>query len=261
MSRISIKPSKRSRQRPVIGIVGATERLDDVPTQVVRNVYVEALARVAEVDAMVLPVNQAVHANLLSRVDGLILTGAITNVHPARYGKNTSLGEYDLDRDNCSLAVLRQAVALRIPTLAICRGLQEMAVAFGGTLRTLPARSAAIHVEDTSIPRDIQYLPAHTTTVDPGGLLERICGAGEFHVNSLHRQAIETLGPVLRREAVAPDGVVEAVSLPDGHPFMLGVQWHPEWHADSDPTSQVLLQAFGTAAREHSSAPPGVGEG
>jgi putative glutamine amidotransferase len=136
-----------------------------------------------------------------------------------------------------------------------------MAVAFGGTLRTLPAKSAAIHVEDTSIPRDAQYLPVHTTTVDPGGLLERICGSDELYVNSLHRQAVETLGPVLRREAVAPDGVVEAASLPGAHPFMLGVQWHPEWHAESDPTSRVLLKAFGTAARERSSVLARVGEG
>lgn len=252
LSQISTGPSSPSSGRPVIGIVGATERLDDVPTQVVRNAYVEALTAVVEVDALVVPVNQADPARLLTRLDGLLFTGAISNLHPAHYGAPGIAGDYDLDRDACSLAALPQAAAMELPTLAICRGLQEMAVAFGGTLQSLDAESAARHAEDVSLPRDLQYLPVHAATVEPGGILEEIFGPVELPVNSLHRQAVRNLGPRLRCEALAPDGVVEAASLSGSHSFMLGVQWHPEWHVTCDPVSVALFEAFGTAVREQS---------
>jgi putative glutamine amidotransferase len=128
--------------------------------------------------------------------------------------------------------------------------MQEIVVAFGGSLRTLTTGSGEIaHSEDISLPRDQQYLARHVVLVEPDGLLSAISGGVEVNVNSLHRQAVASLGPRLRCEAYAVDGVLEAVSHPDTDLFVLGVQWHPEWYALRDSLSLALFRAFGDAVR------------
>jgi putative glutamine amidotransferase len=155
----------------------------------------------------------------------------------------------DQARDALAIAAIRAAIAHGKPVLGICRGLQEINVAFGGTLRQslCTAQGALVHHEDISLPRDEQYRPAHTVTLTPDGKLHEILAelrTSEIRVNSLHRQGIERLGAGLRAEAVAPDGLIEAVSVAASRAPMLAVQWHLEWSHHTDAVSRALWQAF-----------------
>jgi putative glutamine amidotransferase len=149
-----------------------------------------------------------------------------------------------------ALSLIPFAVDIGVPLFAVCRGLQEMNVAYGGSLRSVPAGSVC-HREDVSRPRDEQYLPEHTVSVTPGGVLHDVLAALEVRVNSLHGQAVDALAPSLRVEAHAADQVVEAASVTGARAFALGVQWHPEWYARSDPISRRLFEAFGNACRQY----------
>jgi putative glutamine amidotransferase len=230
---------------PVIGVLANSELLDGVEHQAVREVYLRAVADVADCVGVVLPADPGVVATL-DRLDGVVLTGHETNVDPARYG-GAPAGEAAVRRDAAALAVVLHSVRMGIPLLGVCRGLQEINVAYGGTLRDLDP--AAGHREDLTLPRDEQYLPAHQVTLTPGGVLHRIMGHPRLSVNSLHRQAVDRLAPGLRVEAVACDGVVEAASVARATELALGVQWHAEWHAATDPVCRSLFLAFGAACR------------
>jgi putative glutamine amidotransferase len=134
----------------------------------------------------------------------------------------------------------------------ICRGFQEMNVAFGGTLHQklheLPGHLD--HRDDETQPLEVQYGPAHEVTLEPGGVLRSLAAGDRIRVNSLHSQGIDRLGAELAVEARAPDGVVEAFRVPTAARFALAVQWHPEWQVMSNPFSRVLFAAFGRAATE-----------
>lgn len=192
---------------------------------------------------------------LLRRVDGVVLTGSRSNVHPQSYGANASPSHepYDTDRDRMSFGLLRQALARRLPVLAICRGMQELNVALGGTLATeiqdVPGRMD--HRAPTSDAQEARYAIRHPVEVRPGGLLHGIVKTTKIEVNSLHRQAIDRLAPGLTVEATAADGTIEAVSAVDTRHFVLGVQWHPEYWFRTDPVSAAILAAFGDAVRRH----------
>ena len=229
--------------RPVVGLLAATEHSDGVAYCAVRRRYVRALTEVAGCDVAVLtgPIHDP--AGYLRRFDALVLGGHQSDVHPDRYGGSPRAGQlYDPDRDETALRLVAAAIAADLPILGICRGMQELNVALGGTLRDL----GDTHVEDLSLPRDEQYLPAHRVRCTPGGVLHRMTGEPELAVNSLHHQGIDRVGAPLRVEAVVDD-VVEAISLPDAR-FCLGVQWHPEWHAAGDPVAKAIFQALGDAA-------------
>lgn len=147
--------------------------------------------------------------------------------------------------------MIREAIARGIPLLGICRGHQEINVALGGSLHQ------AVHEvpgHDNHQPNDIdppeqRYAPVHRIRIVPGGLLERLIGSAPVTVNSVHGQAVHTLAPGSRIEALAPDGVIEAIHAPDAPGFNLGVQWHPEWHAAGKPVSEAIFRAFGDACR------------
>jgi putative glutamine amidotransferase len=192
-------------------------------------------------------------AQLLAAFDGFLFTGAPSNVNPARYGGHAPRDPalLDLARDAASLPLLIAAIAAGKPVLAICRGFQELNVALGGTLfqhvQEQPGRMD--HREDETAPVDIQFGPAHPITIAPGGLLARIAGAGLFTVNSLHNQGVDRLAPPLQAEAVAPDGQIEAVSMPGSPGFVLGVQWHPEWRWSENGLSRAIFGAFGNALK------------
>ncbi len=228
---------------PLVGLLTTTELIDGVAHHAVRDAYVRALTEVAGVDVVLLPVGRAAR---LDRLDGLVLGGHQSNIEPHRYGGPERPDDLlDPPRDRTALQAVRAAVSAGLPLLGVCRGLQEMNVAFGGTLRVLDSDA---HREDESLPRDEQYLPAHPIAVRPGGVLHRVLGRTEVSVNSLHGQAVGTIAPGLRVEATASDGVVEALSV-DGTGFALGVQWHPEWHAGTDSTSHAIFEAFGAVCR------------
>jgi putative glutamine amidotransferase len=190
-------------------------------------------------------------AGLVERLDGLLVTGSPSNVEPALYGGPSSVPGtlHDPERDATTLPLIRAALAVGVPVLAICRGIQELNVALGGSLhqrvQELPGKLD--HRADHSRPVAEQYAKVHSVDLTPGGLLERITGKREIRVNSIHAQAIDRLADGLTVEAVAPDGLIEAVSVDNAPAFALAVQWHPEWRFWECPDSTALFQAFGQA--------------
>ena len=229
--------------KPLVALAAATEYVDGVPHTAVRERYVRALEQVAGVAVAVVggPAPDLVH--MVDRFDGVVFSGHQSNMLPSWYGGEPDSSWSDRDRDELALGLIPAALRTDVPVFGICRGLQELNVALGGTLRTV-----AGHTEDISLPRDEQYLPVHPVRLTEGGVLHGLYGTSEVEVNSLHRQAIGELAPGLRVEAVAPDGVVEAASA-GGAAFCLAVQWHPEWFAATDRVSVPLFTAFGAAAR------------
>jgi putative glutamine amidotransferase len=192
--------------------------------------------------------------DLLGRLDGILFTGSPSNVEPHHYaGSPSAPGTlHDPARDATTLPLIRKAVQAGIPVLGICRGFQEMNVAFGGTLHQkvheVPGYSD--HRDDESQPLEVQYGPAHDVVLEPGGILRGLASTDRLRVNSLHSQGIARLGPGLVVEARAPDGLIEAFRVANAPRFAVAVQWHPEWQAISNPFSKALFAAFGSASRE-----------
>jgi putative glutamine amidotransferase len=188
---------------------------------------------------------------VLSRLDGLFLTGSYSNIEPHHYsGPESYPGNlHDPERDATSLPLVQLAIELRLPVLAVCRGLQEVNVALGGTLHPKVHETGMHedHREDTSDPLDVQYGPKHPVHLQ--GLLARIAGADSAMVNSLHGQGIDRLAPGLLVEATAPDGLVEGVRLDSSDTFLLAVQWHPEWKVRENPFYLGTFEAFAAACR------------
>jgi putative glutamine amidotransferase len=190
---------------------------------------------------------------LLSNADGIYLTGSPSNVHPSHFGEDVLDPALPLDpaRDAWTLPLVPRAIARGIPLFAICRGLQEANVAFGGSLhqavQELPGKMD--HRSRDKDPDEVQYGPAHEVYVVPGGLLDELIGPIRFMVNSLHGQGVHELAEGLRPEACAVDGIVEAFSAVDAPAFNLCVQWHPEYKVGENPESVRLFQAFGDACR------------
>jgi len=191
--------------------------------------------------------------DVLAAVDGLLFTGAPSNVAPSHYGATPRPGtELDEARDATSLPLLRAAIVGAKPVLAICRGFQELNVAMGGSLHQHLHEIAGRldHREPSNVPHDAEYGPAHSIAIAPEGMLARLSGLTEAMVNSLHHQGVDRLAPLLKAEAQAPDGQIEAVSMPAAKGFLLGVQWHPEWHWWANPLSRAIFEAFGAATRK-----------
>jgi putative glutamine amidotransferase len=192
---------------------------------------------------------------LLDLADGILLPGSPNNVHPSHFDEEVRDASLPLDprRDALSLPLIREAIARGIPLFGICRGHQEINVALGGSLHQavheIPGHEN--HQPADGEAPDLQFGPAHGIRPVPGGLLESLLGTGSLTVNSVHGQAVHRLAPGLRVEALAPDGVIEAIHAPDAPGFNLGVQWHPEWKAAGNPVSEALFHAFGDACRDH----------
>jgi putative glutamine amidotransferase len=191
--------------------------------------------------------------DILDRLDGLFLTGSPSNIEPHHYmGDASKPGTWhDLERDIAALALIPAALRTGLPLLAICRGHQEINVAFGGTLHQLvhEVPGYRVHKENPDDPLDVQYGPSHDVSFVKGGLLETITGETGARVNSLHSQAIDRLGDNLRVEAVAEDGLIEGFTIRDVPGFTLSLQWHPEWKMNDNPVSQAIFKAFGDACR------------
>jgi putative glutamine amidotransferase len=248
-----------SARRPVIGIPADRRIIGPHPAHLVGEKYITALLRVAGTMPLIIPSlgdELGLH-DLVSELDGLLFTGSPSNVEPHHYGGDASRPGtlHDPERDATTLKLIPRAIAAGVPVLGICRGFQEINVAFGGTLwqhvHEVPGHQ--VHHEDTTLPLDAQYAAAHDVNLTPGGLLQRIAGQGRMPVNSLHHQGIRTLGRGLIEEARADDGVIEAFRVEGAPRFALAVQWHPEWKPQENPFSTALFQAFGDAARERAS--------
>jgi putative glutamine amidotransferase len=244
---------------PLVGLPADTRDDHGLLFHSIGDKYVRAVTEVARCPAVMLPsIGEEGLDSLLDHLSGIVMTGALSNVHPPRYGAAATPDHepYDFGRDATTLALIAKVLGRGMPLFCICRGFQELNVVLGGTLETEVQRkeSRLDHRASKSDDLDVRYGPAHPIRMTPGGVLERILGKSETRVNTVHRQAIDRLAPRLAVEAVAPDGIVEAVSVTGASGFTLGVQWHPEYKAAANPDSVRIFEAFGDAVRDYAQA-------
>src|SRR4029077_2851121 len=222
-------------QLPFVGIPTCFRTVNERVFHGVNDRYPSALIDAAGCLPVLIPAvgSKIDVCQMLDRLDGLLLTGSPSNVHPSHYGAEPSHPEivHDPERDATTLPLIREAIRRDLPLLAICRGIQELNVALGGTLHQrvheMPERFNRRRRKGP-MTLDERYGPAHSVALTAEGFLARLAGADEIMVNSLHGQGIDRPAPGLLVEAVAPDGQIEGVSLP-GARFVVGVQWHPEY--------------------------------
>ncbi|MGM4982309.1 gamma-glutamyl-gamma-aminobutyrate hydrolase family protein [Hyphomicrobiales bacterium] len=246
--------------RPIIAIPADIREFDGATWHAVQEQYVQATVKAAGLMALIVPALEAENDAdaILDRVDGLLVSGSASNVHPSLYGKEAleSDGPFDPARDATSLPLIRRAIDRAIPMLAICRGIQELNVALGGTLASEIHEQPGIwdHRKPQNVDRDTMYSIRQSVFVKEGSCIARVVGPGEVRVNSLHRQAIADTAPRLQVEALAEDGTIEAVSVIGAKAFAVGVQWHPEYWAETDSPSRKLFVAFGDAVRDYAAS-------
>jgi len=242
--------------RPVVGIIGNSYLLNDqYPAQAVGHSNMSAVAEVCEALPIMFPGDPGLVDidELLSLVDGILLTGGRPNVHPSFYGVpySDAHGGIDLERDNVALPLVRTCVERGVPILGICRGFQEFNVAFGGSLhpeiRDLPGRMNHRMPPDGTLEEKFEH--RHDVHLTPGGKFHEILGQTTVFVNTLHGQGIDQPGERVVIEGHAPDGTPEAIHIRGAREFAMAVQWHPEWNAAKDPVSRPLFSAFGAALR------------
>jgi putative glutamine amidotransferase len=217
--------------RPLIGITTyrSLSRYS-YPVISLTEAYVQALS-LAGADPLLVPpgLPDKGMGSLLARLDGILFSGG-GDIHPRFYGSQPHplVTEVDEDRDRVEIALVRQAMQRGTPFLGICRGLQVINVALGGSLYEDLLDQYPNSLKHDSFPEKARDYLAHSVSIDENSQLAEILGTQEVQVNSLHHQGIRKAAPDLRSTAHAPDGVIEAVEAPE-HPFGLAVQWHPEW--------------------------------
>lgn len=269
-------PKRAGSKRPVVGIPCDVKLLGPHPFHAVGEKYIAAVEGGAGTKPILLPVPrfaaeagpfdvQAEIDEILSLCDGIFLPGSHSNVHPKHYAGPAPRDGVLLDeqRDTLTLDLIRACVERAVPLFCVCRGFQELNVAFGGSLHQhiheIPSEPGYAprfdHREDKDAPLDTQYGFAHPVTLTKGGQFEKLLGTSEIQVNSLHGQGIAAPAPRFIVEGRAADGTVEAASIKDATGFALGVQWHPEWQYWTNPVSQKLFKAFGDAVRDAALAP------
>ena len=247
-------------RRPVVGVIGNAYRIENrFATQMVGERNLRALAEVTGALPLMFAASPDITdvGALLDTVDGILLTGARANVHPARFKTEPCAKHepYDIHRDEVALTLSEVCVARGIPLFGICRGLQEMNVAFGGSLhpeiRELPGRmnhrmprleNGEIHPDPTVV-----FADRHEVTLKSGGEFAKILGCETIRVNSLHGQGILEPGERVVIEGIAEDGTIEAIRIADAPGFALAVQWHAEYDPQRNPINRALFQAFGEA--------------
>jgi len=242
------------RRKPLIGIPADRRILGPHPFHCVGEKYVLAVAEAADAIPLLIPsLGDGNLEELLEQLDGILLTGSPSNVEPQRYAGPPSDPEtlHDPHRDATTLPLIPRVIEAGLPLFAVCRGFQEMNVAFGGTLwqKVQDVPGMQDHREDKEQPLEVQYGPAHEVELVEGGILRRIAGAPRAMVNSLHAQGVHQLGRDLEVEARAPDGLIEGFRVRNAPGFALAVQWHPEWQVMRNPFSRAMFAAFGDAAR------------
>jgi putative glutamine amidotransferase len=250
--------------RPVVGVIANTHLAENkFPAQIAGERSLRAVAEVAGAMPLIFASVPEITdiGSLLAVVDGVLLTGGRANVHPARFKMEPHPGHepYDERRDALALALIEACVERGVPVFGLCRGFQEMNVAFGGSLhheiRELPGRmnhrmprlaNGEIHPDPTVV-----FADRHDVTLVPGGAFARILGRETIRVNSLHGQGILEPGKRVVVEGVAEDGTIEAIRIADAPGFALGVQWHAEYNAKNNWINRALFQAFGEALSAH----------
>jgi putative glutamine amidotransferase len=244
------------KRKPVVLMSMGAQARSGHGYQVMTNKYMRPLIEISGCVPLLAPTcfgNDDLE-QYLSMVDGVYLTGAGSNIDPTLYGQENLTPEkaQDLGRDHFDLAIIHAALAKGIPLFGICRGMQEMNVALGGDMhqKLYAVDGLNDHREDSDDEVHEQYGESHPLRLLPNTWLANLLVDEEISVNSLHGQGIKTLGKGLEPLAIADDGLIEAIHLPEAAQFTLGVQWHPEWQASENPHSVLIFQAFGDACRK-----------
>ena len=244
------------QRQPVVLVASCNRTFGGHLFHIAGRKYVDAVRLAGALPLIAPPFAADEIDGLLDTADGVLLTGSPSNVHPAHFGQAVLDASLPLDpeRDAWTLPLVRSALAIGMPLLAICRGTQEVNVALGGTLHQAVQEQPGYidHRDDDRTPVGVQYGPAHAVRIARGGLLHGILGVDVAEVNSLHGQGVARLAPGLRIEATAPDGLIEAFTAPAAKGFNLCLQWHPEWQAADNPVSMKIFDAFGAAVRQYS---------
>ena len=250
--------------KPLIGLPADRRVLEPHPFHMVGEKYVAAIRDGANgLPVMIPSLGNSLDVDaVLSRIDGLLLTGSPSNVEPHHYGGEPSRPGtlHDPHRDETTLRMIERALETGVPLFAICRGYQELNVVLGGSLHQHVEEQPGYHDhrENPEDPLDVQYGPSHEVHLVEGGMLNGLAGKSTVMVNSLHSQGVARLADGVTVEAVADDGLIEAFVV-DGAPgYSLAVQWHPEWKVTANPFSLAMFRSFGDACREHASQKTGV---
>jgi putative glutamine amidotransferase len=233
-------------------LLGSEER--SMPFLVLGDKYARAVKVNAHAQPVLFPLADVDQIDeLLALVDGVMLTGSPSNVHPARFGSSLAHASLMLDeaRDDLTLVLVRACVAQGVPLLGICRGFQEINVALGGTLhqQVHTMHEYLDHRESPDGAYEKQYGPSHAVRFEIGSAFAHWAGADSAMVNSVHGQGVERLAQGLRALGHAPDGLVEAFEVEGAKAFAYAVQWHPEWKASENPFYAAIFKAFGEACR------------
>jgi putative glutamine amidotransferase len=242
-------------RRKTVGIIGNfLETGTGSPGQRANNRYIKAVAGISDAVPLIIPAMPDTQniAHLIDVLDGIVLTGARPNVHPSHFGAEPAPAyePYDEARDAVALPLICAAVEAGVPLFGICRGFQEMNVAFGGTLhpeiRDLPGRMNHRMPHGETNP-EVIYRLRHSVRLTEGGQFARLLAGDEVMVNSLHGQGLLDEAPCIVVEGWAEDGTPEALTVADAPGFAIGVQWHAEYISDGDPVNRRLFEAFGAA--------------
>ena len=230
-----------------------------MPFLVLGDKYARAVKENVRAQPVTFPLADAQNiASLLELVDGVMLTGSVSNVHPSCFSEAVANPELPLDtqRDALTLALVKACIAASVPLLGICRGFQEINVALGGTLHQQVHLVDGFqdHRESKTAPFNMQYGPSHPVHLLPGSTIAQWAGTTTVYVNSLHGQGIARLADGLQPLAHATDGLVEAFELNAAHSFAMAVQWHPEWRTSENPFYAAIFKAFGDACRQRNAA-------
>lgn len=263
--RIPCPERSRKMQKPVIGIIGNAYKIENrFATQLAGEHNLHAVADVIGALPLIFAADPELTdvSALLDVVDGVVLTGARANVHPSQYGEvaDSRYEPYDERRDALALELCRACVEQAIPLLGICRGMQEMNVAFGGSLhpeiREIPGRlnHRMPRLENGEIHPDpkVIFADRHDVNLKTGGRFAEIFGRDRIRVNSLHGQGILVPGNRVVVEGIAEDGTVEAISIAKASNFALGVQWHAEYDPQVNPINNAIFRAFGESVQSSS---------
>ncbi len=252
--------------RPVIGITTSYHKAEDTyEVQMTGRRAIEAVGAVADGLPLLVPgLPDAVDVgDLLATLDGLVLTGGRANVHPKYYGEDLTDAHGDMDegRDAVGQPLIKAAIDLGIPVFGLCRGIQEINVAQGGTLYPeigdLPGKHRH-RMPKGCKDMGVIFELREQVRLRPGGVLADMLGTEQIVTNSLHGQAVRRPGERVVVEGWATDDTVEAISISGARSFAIGVQWHAEFNAAGDPVSQVLFREFGNAARARQSRRQGA---
>jgi putative glutamine amidotransferase len=252
---------KLSQPKPVIGVIACGREVEGEPAQAVKLRYLQGVEQHAGAVPLMIPSSQpAANARAIAeRLDAVLLTGSNSNIEPHRFGSDRP-GQLPVDngRDELSLALIHAAIDLAKPLFGICRGLQEINVALGGTLRDLrDSNDWQAHHAPAEASLVDTFSHDHPIHVVAGSQLYRYAASDGFRVNSVHYQAIDRLADGLVINATGSDGIVEAVSAAHSAAPVFAVQWHPEWRAHERPHDLAFWHYLGEAARTAYMPAPG----